>query len=128
MKRILFGLGLGAMLAMTPDTAAAQHAGHGSKPAAEAHADNPARHLIATRAELKLTDAQVIKLEAIAHRMDAHHKSMGGHHGGAAKAAHAKVEAKIHEDFFGIFNDEQMIKVKAVMKAHHERAGHSRSH
>ena len=114
-------------LLAVPQLLQAQHHQHPApkkQTSVEGHADNPARALIAARAELKLTDEQVKKLEAIVLRMDAHHKSMRVNHGDAAKhesAKHeaAKAEDQIHKDFFAIFTKEQLPKVKEVMAAHH---------
>ena len=126
MKRTVLGMGLGLALLALPQAARAQHHDHAAAPkaAAKAHTDNPARTLIAARAELKLTDDQVKKLEAIALRMDAHHKSMSGAHGagahgGAAKHEMGKGENQIHKDFLAIFTEDQLVKVKEVMAAHH---------
>lgn len=124
MKRMVVGIGMGLALLTVPQAARAQHHDHAAAPGAvaKAHTENPARALIAARAELELTDVQVKKLEAIALRMDAHHKSMGGGRKAHGSAAHHEVgqsERQIHKDFLAIFTEEQLPKVKQVMAAHH---------
>jgi len=115
MRRVVLALAL----ALLPSAAMAQHHDHGKqeagKPAAE-HA-NFARELIAAKAELKLTNDQVKKLEAVAVRMDEHHKKMPA----AQMKADEKAEAKLHNDLLAIFTEEQLAKVKPLMKAHHDR-------
>lgn len=130
MKRMVMGVAFGlALLALPQAARAQQHHEHAApKAAAKAHMENPARTVIGARAELKLTDDQVKKLEAIALRMDAHHKSMSGGHGASAHGAGAhgadkhemgKSENQIHKDFFAIFTEDQLVEVKKVMAAHH---------
>jgi hypothetical protein len=116
-------------LALMPGAAMAQQHEHSmgaAKPAAEHR--NFARQLIAARADLKLTNDQVTKLEALAIRMDEHHKQMGQQAAKAdAQAAHddaAKSEGKIHADLLAIFNEEQLIKVRPLMKAHMDGMKH----
>jgi hypothetical protein len=123
-------------LALMPAAAMAQqheHAMGAAKPAAE-HM-NFARQLIAAKADLKLTNDQVTKLEALAIRMDEHHKQMGQQAAKAdaqaakadAQAAHddaAKSEGKMHADLLAIFNEEQLVKVRPLMKAHMDAMKH----
>jgi hypothetical protein len=121
MKRVL----IVSALMLLPTAAMAQqheHAQpHAAKPAAAEHA-NFAKELIAAKADLKLTDDQIKKLEALSVRMDEHHKNMGAHHSEHAKTGDeaAKMEGKIHADLLAIFTEEQLVKVRPMMKAHHE--------
>lgn len=121
-------------LALLPSAAMAQQHDHGKAMPAAAHA-NFARELIAAKADLKLTDEQVTKLDALAVKMDEMHAKMGEMHGkmsaGAAhqgaqadaKTAHAQMEGKMHADLLAIFTEEQLTKVRPMMKAHMDKAG-----
>jgi hypothetical protein len=119
-KKLLFALAL----LLLPSAAMAQHHEHHASSAtksvkAAAHM-NFAKELIALRADLKLTDDQVKKLEALSVKMDEMHKQMAaGHHGNAAE--HAKHEDRMHSDLLAVFSAEQLVKVQPLMKAHMEK-------
>ena len=124
-KRIALALAL----VMLPGAAMAQqhdHAKQTAKPAAE-HM-NFARELIAAKADLKLTDDQIKKLEAFAVKMDEHHKKMDGHHAAKADAKASedavKAESKMHTDLLAVFTEEQLVKVRPLMKAHMDKCEH----
>ena len=123
-------------LALVPGAALAQqheHAADVAKPKAE-HM-NFAKELMAAKADLKLTADQIAKLEAIAVRMDDMHAKMAARHGAADHAAHAtpkptdtahsgdhaQMEGKLHADLLAIFTEEQLIKVRPLMKAHMQK-------
>jgi hypothetical protein len=125
MKRVVLAL----VLALLPSAAMAQHHDHAKKEAAKPAAEhmNFARELIAAKADLKLTDDQVKKLEAYAVKMDDHHKKLDGHHAKVdAKTADAtaKAEARLHSDLLAVFTEEQLVKVKPLMKAHLDKCEH----
>ena len=115
-------------LVMLPSAAMAQHHDHAKtapKPAAE-HM-NFARELIAAKADLKLTHDQIRKLEAFAVKMDEHHKRMDGHAAKHdAKASHdaVKAESKLHTDLLAVFTEEQLVKVRPLLKAHMDKCEH----
>jgi hypothetical protein len=124
-KRIALALAL----VMLPGAAMAQHHDHAkaaAKPAAE-HM-NFARELIAAKADLKLTDDQIKKLESFAVKMDEHHKKMESHHPAKADAKAAadvvKAEVKLHTDLLAVFTEEQLVKVRPLMKAHMDKCEH----
>lgn len=121
-------------LALMPGAAMAQQHEH-AKDAAKAKAEdmNFARELIAAKADLGLTAEQVTKLEAMAVKMDEmhakmaeKHKGMANHaaHGEAKPADQAQMEGKMHADLLAIFNEEQLVKVRPLMKAHMEKCEH----
>lgn len=124
-KRIALALAL----VMLPGAAMAQHHDH-AKPVAKSVAEhmNFARELIAAKAELKLTDDQIKKLEAFAVKMDEHHKKMESHHAAKvdAKAGDdaVKAESKLHTDLLAVFTEEQLVKVRPLMKAHMDKCQH----
>jgi hypothetical protein len=124
-------------LALMPSAVMAQHHDH-AKEAAKPKAEhmNFAKELMAAKADLKLTAEQVTKLEALSVKMDEMHAKMaemhkgGGEHAahGAAKPAdaahsgdHAQMEGKLHADLLAVFTEEQLVKVRPLMKAHMEK-------
>ena len=120
---------LALALVLLPGAAMAQHHDHAKKEAVKPAAEhmNFARELIAAKADLKLSDEQITKLEAFAVKMDEHHKKMGDHHAkAAAKSADdaVKAESKMHTDLLAIFSEEQLVKVRPLMKAHMEKCEH----
>jgi hypothetical protein len=122
-------MALALALVMLPGAAMAQHHDH-AKPAAKPAAEhmNFARELIAAKADLKLTDDQIKKLEAFAVKMDEHHKKMDGQHAAKADAkadeAAVKAESKMHTDLLAVFTEEQLVKVRPLMKAHMDKCEH----
>jgi hypothetical protein len=122
MKRIVLALAL----AFVPSAALAQHHEHSkpttAKPAAHS---NFARDLIAAKTDLKLTAAQITRLEAVAVRMDEMHKHPAQHAEHAkSKEDHGQSEEKLHADLMSIFSEEQLVKVRPLMKAHMEKCEH----
>ena len=127
-KRFVMALAL----VVLPGAAMAQQHDHAPKQTAKPAAEhmNFARELITWKADLKLSDEQVKKLEAFAVKMDEHHKKMD-HHAKADAKADAKTSAdavkaehKMHEDLLAVFTEEQLVKVKPMMKAHMEKCEH----
>jgi hypothetical protein len=118
LRRIVLAL----VFVLLPGAAMAQHHDHAKKDAAKPAAEhmNFARELIAAKADLKLTEDQVKKLEAFAAKMDDHHRKMADHHADGA----AKAEAKLHADLMAIFTEQQLVKVKPLMKAHMDKCEH----
>ena len=120
-------------LVLLPGVAAAQQHAHGAHAAAKpAEHMNFARELIAAKADLKLTAEQIQKLEAISVKMDEMHKKMeqqpanaGAHaaHGAATTDEHSK----LHTEVLKVFTEEQLVKVRPMMRAHMEKAGHMKS-
>ena len=107
-------------LLLMPGVAMAQHHDHhAAKPAAKADHVNFAKDLIGLKADLKLSDEQVRKLESLSVKMDEMHKKMEAHHGNAADAS--KAEDKMHAELLALFNEEQVVKVRALLKAHHDK-------
>lgn len=107
-------------LLLVPGAAMAQnHDHHAAKPAAKAEHGNFAKELIALKADLKLSDEQITKLEALSVKMDEMHKKMADHHAKASESA--KSEDKMHADLLAVFNEEQIVKVRALIKAHHDK-------
>ena len=116
LKKALFVLAL----LLVPGAAMAQnHDHHGAKPAVKAEHGNFAKDLIALKADLKLSDEQISKLEALSVKMDEMHKKMADHHAKASDAARS--EDKMHADLLAVFNEEQLVKVRALMKTHHDK-------
>ena len=121
---------LALAFALLPTAAMAQHHDHAKKETAKPAAEhmNFARELIAAKADLKLSDDQVRKLEAFAVKMDEHHKKMADHHAAKANAKASddavKTEGKMHADLLAIFNEEQLVKVRPLMKAHMDKCEH----
>jgi len=121
-------------LALLPSAAMAQQHDHAKAKPAAAHA-NFVRELIAAKAELKLTDEQITKLESLSVRMDEMHAKMGEMHAkmssaGAdsaarsdARTAHAQMEGKLHADLLAVFTEAQLTKVRPMMKAHMDKTG-----
>ena len=145
MKRLLMVMAL----TLLPTAAMAQqHQEHAKKETAKAAEHvNFARELIAAKAELKLTAEQITKLEAFSVKMDEHHKMMGEHqkmagdhkkmagehkqmagqhaeHAKAEAADAAKMEGKMHADLLSVFTEEQLVKVRPMMKAHMDKCEH----
>ena len=120
MKRLLMVLAL----TMLPSAAMAQHHDHAKKETTKASAEhkNFAQELIAWKADLKLTAEQIAKLEAFSVKMDEHHKNMAEHHAKAGDAA--KMEGKLHSDLLAVFTEEQLVKVRPMMKAHMDKCEH----
>ncbi len=118
-KRFILALGL----VLVPGAAMAQHHDHAKKEVARPAAEhmNFARELIAAKADLKLTNEQVKKLEAFAVKMDEHHRTMD-HHGQTTNAKMSadavKAEQKMHTDLLAVFTEAQLVKVRPLMKAH----------
>jgi hypothetical protein len=106
-------------LLLVPSAAMAQHHDHHAAKPAKADHGNIAKDMIALKADLNLTDDQIKKLEALSATMDEKHKMMAGMHANAAEAK--KIEDKLHADLFAIFNEEQVVKVRALLKAHHDK-------
>ena len=111
--------------ALLPSAALAQHHDHPQQEAKAAHS-NFARELIAAKADLKLSDEQIKKLEAFALKMDEMHKKME-HHAAKSEADAIKTEAKLHTDLLAIFNEEQLVNVKPLMKAHMDKCEHMKA-
>jgi hypothetical protein len=126
MKRFVLALAL----ALLPSAARAQQHDHAKKEVAKPAAEhmNFARELIAAKADLKLSDDQIKKLEAFSVKMDEHHKKMGDHHAAKADAKATedamKTEGKMHTDLLAIFTEEQLVKVRPLMKAHMDKCEH----
>ena len=55
-------------------------------------------------------------------KMDEHHKNMAEHHAKAGDAA--KMEGKLHSDLLAVFTEEQLVKVRPMMKAHMDKCEH----
>ena len=125
-KRLVLALAL----VIVPGAAMAQQHNHAKKETAKPAAEhmNFARELIAAKADLKLSDEQVKKLEAFSVKMDEHHKMMADHHAAKtdAKASDEamKMEGKMHADLLSIFTEEQLVKVRPLMKAHMDKCEH----
>ena len=119
-------------LTLLPVAASAQEHKHGetatAKKAEHSHTTtmkhsehvNFAQVIMQKRAELKLTDEQVAKLEDVSAKMEQHHAAMGKP--GAPKATEAD-HAKMHESLMSIFTEEQAVKVRDLMKQHKEHCG-----
>jgi hypothetical protein len=119
---------LAIALALLPSAVLAQHHDH-TKPEAKHHpangAHNYALELIAAKADLKLTDEQIRKLEVFAVKMDEMHRKLDHHTARAeGKADAAKAEMKLHDDLFAIFTEDQSVKVRPLMKAHMDTCEH----
>jgi hypothetical protein len=125
MKRIMLALAL----TLLPGAAMAQHGEHSKNHAvAKAEHLNFAQELIAAKAELKLTDAQIKKLDEFSVQMDEYHKNMEAHHAKAeSQAEAAKVASKLHTDLLDVFTEEQLLKVRPLMKAHMDKCEHMKS-
>jgi choline dehydrogenase-like flavoprotein len=70
--------------------------------------------VMAKRAELKLTDEQIAKLEDASAKMAKHHAAMEK---SDVKPSEAD-RSKMHEELMSIFTEEQAVKVKEMMKQH----------
>ena len=81
---------------------------------------NFAQLIMQKRAELKLTEEQVAKLEDVSAKMEQHHAAMGKPV--APKATEAD-HAKMHESLMSIFTPEQTVKVNDLLKQHKEQCG-----
>lgn len=139
LKRIAFL----SVLLLLPSAAMAQDHPHAAPQTKHDHAAAAGEHahfpqlLIQKRAELQLTEEQIVKLEAISAKMAAHHKAMSEHHDKMAEhhekmkteqaemksmkhdgMKHDKPEAAMHDELFSIFTPEQLEKVKPLMKEH----------
>lgn len=129
MKRLALVLAL----TLLPGAAMAQqHQHQQAKPeASKAEHMNFARELIAAKADLKLSAEQITKLEAFSAKMDEMHKKMAAMHKDSAQshAGHgemkqgnmAEMEGKMHADLLAIFTEDQLVKVRPMMKAHMEK-------
>ena len=112
-----------AFLAVPAVAAAQDHSAHHgahhppAKGAGVAEHEDFAQQLIAMRADLKLTDAQVQKLRALSVKMTEHHKNMG------KNADHdMEMEEKMHTELRAVFDQAQMKKVHALMVKHAAKA------
>lgn len=124
-------------LALMPSAAMAQQHDHAREAVtAKTEHKNFVRELIAAKADLKLTATQVTKLEALAVKMDEMHAKMGekheakadhAAHGGAKTDNHADVRHKMHTDLMAVFTEEQLVKIRPLMKAHHEKYEHMKA-
>ena len=125
-------LAIALVLALLPAAGAAQgggeHKEHGKTAEQQmAHHEAMVQSIIAKRAELNLTDAQVEKLNAFKTKVSDHHKMMmkeGAHgmkHDGAPMKSEDPAMAKMHEEFLAIFTDAQRVKVEELVKAHMEK-------
>ena len=115
--------------ALLPSAALAQHHDHPQQEAKAAHS-NFARELIAAKADLKLSDEQIKKLEGFALKMDEMHKKMEHHAAKTEAKSEAdaiKTESRLHTDLLAIFNEEQLAKVKPLMKAHMDKCEHMKA-
>ena len=112
-------------LLLLPAVATAQHT-HGDaakKTDHPAHASAEAKAhvhlpelLMQKRTELNLTDEQVAKLEDVSAKMVQHHAEMK-----KAGAKHdTSVQSKLHEELLSIFTEEQLTKIRPLMKQHME--------
>ena len=110
-------------LILFPAVASAQHhqhsdaakkAQHDHAKAASAEHVNFPQLLMEKRAELKLTDEQIAKLEDISARMAQHHAEMKK---AGAKHDHA-AGSKLHDELLAIFTEDQLAKVRPLMKDH----------
>jgi hypothetical protein len=124
-KRFIFAIAL----ALLPTAAMAQHHDYPKHEGPKHHAANGAHNyaleLIAAKADLKLTDEQIKKLEVFAVKMDEMHNKLDHHSAKPeAKAEAAKAELKLHDDLFAIFTEEQSVKVRPLMKAHMDKCEH----
>ena len=119
-------LAIAITLCVLPTAALAQEHQHNgaAKPVehAKVHRTLP-QILIENRAELNLTEEQIAKLEALAAKMQSHHKSQMkigagsvGHHGPSA----AKSHDKMHDELLSLFNETQKEQVKAMIRKHLE--------
>jgi hypothetical protein len=108
-------LAVALLLALLPAAAVAQGSGehkeHGKTAEQQmAHHEALVQSIVAKRAELNLTDAQVEKLNAFKTKVSEHHKTMmkeGAHgmsHSGTATKSDAPAMAKMHEEFSGHFH------------------------
>ena len=123
MKRLMMVLAL----TMLPSAAMAQHHDHAKKEVTKATTEhkNFAQELISWKADLKLTADQIAKLEAFSVKMDEHHKNMADHHAKAGDAE--KMESKMHDELLSVFTEEQLVKVRPMMKAHMEKCEHMKA-
>jgi hypothetical protein len=103
------------------ETGAAKKAEH-SHMSAMKHGEhvNFAQLIMQKRAELKLTDEQVAKLEDVSVKMQQHHAAMGKP--GTPQATEAD-HAKMHDSLMSIFTEEQAVKVRELMKQHKDQCG-----
>ena len=118
-KKVIFALAL----VMLPTAAMAQHHDHGAKQEANVHAEF-IKQLVALKADLKLTDQQIKKIEAFSLKMEAMHKNGADHH---AKPDAAKTAEKLHAELLDIFTEEQQQKIGALIKANigkHNKSEH----
>jgi hypothetical protein len=116
---------LALALLMVPGAAMAQHHEHAKPAAAKTEHVNFAQELIAAQADLKLTAEQIKKLEVFSAKMDEMHKKMAAQHtsaeGHAAHGTAAHDEGKMHAELLKLFSEEQLTKVRPMMKAHMEK-------
>lgn len=114
-RKLVFAL---AFMCVPAVAAAQDHSAHSAHHDA-AKADGLAAHedfaqqLIAKRAELKLTDAQIEKLRVLSAKMVEHHKSMGKN-----MEHDVEMEEKMHTELRAVFNKEQLKQVHALMAKH----------
>lgn len=99
------------------EAAAEHHKAGAEHHKAGADHKNFAKQLLEQRADLKLSEAQVKKLEALSAKMAEHHEGMG------KDAEHdMEMEEKMHAQLRAVFTPEQMKKVHALMVKHAEHA------
>ena len=112
-------------LLMVPGAARAQHHDHAKPAAGKTEHVNFAQELIAAKADLKLSADQIKKLEVFSAKMDEMHKKMSEQHASAeGHAAHGMAgqdEGKMHAELLKLFTEEQLVKVRPMMKAHMEK-------
>jgi len=104
----------------TTTTTTTQKTEHSHASTAKHEHVNFAQLIMQKRAELKLTDEQVTRLEDVSAKMEQHHAAMGKP--GAPKATEAD-HAKMHDSLMSIFTEEQAVKVRELMKQHKEQCG-----
>jgi hypothetical protein len=109
---LAFTLVPGMAMAQHHQHDAAKKQQHGHDKVTEHHKDF-AQQLIEKRADLKLTDAQVSKLQGLSMKMRAHHKAMG-----ADAQMDADAEEKMHGELLKVLTKEQVKQVHALMKEH----------
>ena len=95
------------------DTAKKPHSDHAAMQASH-HVDF-AQVVMKNKAELRLTDEQIAKLEDISVKMGKHHAEMKK---AGAKQMDRASESKLHEELMDLFTEEQRAKIHPLMKQH----------
>jgi hypothetical protein len=113
-------------LVLLPAIASAQEHSH-TDAAKKAHHDHAAvqagghvdfaQVLMKNKAELKLTEEQITKLEDLSAKMTKHHAEMMK---SGAKPVEHTADSKLHEELMAIFTEEQRAKIHPLMKQHME--------